>query len=436
MYNKLYSCLLLVAIFLGCAFANEVRAADSVKLHMFASSSGWWLAVKPSVDGGLTSKIEIKDSLMSSFSSLTSNADWGYWSGNSPAGRTFTPPLSFRLTASSGAVINVQVSGIVPDQMIDTQAKYTTTSSPSSSSTPAATVAPTPAAKPAPTTKPTSPATQAPSTPAPTPAATTKPTTPPTAPTTRPVVTDLCAPTPVSSEPLKIMVPLYVYPGAAWDALIAAASKVKILAIVNPNSGPVANVDSAYASYMTKLKNAGVEMVGYVYTSYGNRDLAAVKADIDTYANKYPLLTGIFLDEAASEAGKVPHYTQIYNHIKSKNYVHSILNPGVAPDQGYMAISSNIMIFENYGTALAGTSFNNYVKCAPNAAEKAGYKYRFSGIAHTAPASIQASYVQGMANLGIGYVYVTDGAGGCCTYNSLTTYFAQLASAVEAANKS
>jgi hypothetical protein len=232
------------------------------------------------------------------------------------------------------------------------------------------------------------------------------------------------------------MVPLYVYPGAAWDALIAVASKVKILAIVNPNSGPVATVDSAYSTYMTKMKDAGIEMVGYVYTSYGNRDLAAVKADIDTYATKYPLITGIFLDEAAAEVGKLPVYTQIYNHIKSKNYVHSILNPGIVPDQGYMAVSSNIMIYENYGTSLAGAAFSNWVKCAPNAAQKAGYKYKFSGIAHTASSSIQASYVQGMVNKGIGYVYVTDGAGGCCTYNSLTTYFAQLASAVEAVNKS
>jgi hypothetical protein len=232
------------------------------------------------------------------------------------------------------------------------------------------------------------------------------------------------------------MVPLYVYPGAAWDALIAAASQVKILAIVNPNSGPVATVDAAYSTYMTKLKNAGIEMVGYVYTSYGNRDLAAVKADIDTYANKYPLLTGIFLDEGASDVGKIPFYTQVYNHIKAKaGYVHVILNPGTVPDQGYMAISTNIMIFENYGTSLATTSFGSWVKCAPSAAQKSGYKYRFSGIAHTAPSSIQASYVQGLANKGMGYVYVTDGAGGCCTYNSLTSYFAGLASAVAAVNK-
>jgi hypothetical protein len=187
---------------------------------------------------------------------------------------------------------------------------------------------------------------------------------------------------------------------------------------------------------MTKLKNAGIEMVGYVYTSYGARDVAAVKADIDTYASKYPLVTGIFLDEGANDASKLPFYTTVYNYIMAKpGYVHTILNPGVQPDQGYYAISTNIMIYENYGTSLASTSFSNWVKCAPNASQKSGYKYHFSGIAHTAPSSIQASYISAMAAKGIGYVYVTDGAGGCCTYNSLTSYFPALADAVAAANR-
>ena len=82
---------------------------------------------------------------------------------------------------------------------------------------------------------------------------------------------------PTSQEPLKLLVPLYVYPGAAWDTVAAGASKVGTIAIVNPNSGPAASPDSSYNSYMSKLKNAGVEMIGYVYTSYGARSIADVK---------------------------------------------------------------------------------------------------------------------------------------------------------------
>jgi len=434
--------LLFVAILLGCATAQSM-----VSLHMFGSSSSWWVAVKPTNDGGLTSKIEMKDSSMTSFSTLSFNKDWGYYSMSSGGGG-FKVPLTFRLTATSGATITVQVPTISPDQLISTEASYSgSAAKPTTAPTTAPTTKPTTAPTTAPTTKPTTAPTTAPTTKpttAPTTAPTTKPTTAPTtAPTTKPSSaattapsSDLCALTAASSEPVKIMVPLYVYPGAAWDTVIAAASKAKILAIINPNSGPVATVDSAYSTYMTKLKNAGIDQVGYVYTSYGARDLSAIKADIDTYATKYPLLTGIFLDEASSDAGKISVYSQIYDYIKGKGMVHVILNPGAEPASGYLAVSTNIMVYENYGTSLASTNLGSWVKCASSAAQKTGYKYRFSGIAHTASSSVQASYVQALANKGMGYVYVTDGAGGCCTYNSLTSYFPALADAVAAINKS
>jgi len=232
-----------------------------------------------------------------------------------------------------------------------------------------------------------------------------------------------------------LLVPLYVYPGSAWDDLIAAASQVQIIAIINPNSGPLTTVDSSYATYMTKMANAGIEMVGYVHTLYGARDIATVESEIDTWATKYPLIKGIFLDEAANDAANIAYYTQTYNYIMAKpGYEHTILNPGQQPDTGYLAISTNIVIFENYATTLASTSYSSWVTCAPNAAAKSGYKYKFSGIVHTAPAGSESNYVDTVHNMGMGLVYVTDGIGGCCTYNTLTSYFAQEATTVQALN--
>jgi len=226
-----------------------------------------------------------------------------------------------------------------------------------------------------------------------------------------------------------------VYPGAAWDQLIAAASQVNIIAIINPNSGPIATVDSSYATYMTKLQNAGIEMVGYVHTTYGDRAIADVKADIDTWATKYPLIHGIFLDEASTAASELTYYTQVYQYVMGKSgYVHSILNPGLQPDAGYLDISTNIMVYEDTAAGLASTTFASWVTCAPSASEKAGYKYRFSGIAHTATSSNAASYLAKMQNMGIGLVYVTDGVAGCCTYNSLVSYFASEAASVQSLN--
>jgi hypothetical protein len=153
---------------------------------------------------------------------------------------------------------------------------------------------------------------------------------------------NLCALTATTSEPIKILVPLYVYPGSDWDTVANAAKDgVKMIAIINPNSGPdPSGPDSSYTTYMNKLTAAGVDMVGYVHTSYGDRASSDVYADIDTYASKYPGLKGIFIDEAAASASEVSYYTGVYNHITSKSgYVNTILNPGTQPDQGYLAVS-------------------------------------------------------------------------------------------------
>lgn len=276
-------------------------------------------------------------------------------------------------------------------------------------------------------------------TPKPTPKPTPKAATPTHAPSsTNAPATSLCGITSTSTEPLKILVPLYVYPGAAWDTVANAAksnSKVKMIAIINPNSGPDANgPDSTYRTYMSKLTAAGVDMVGYVHTTYGERASGDVYADIDAYASKYPGLKGIFIDEAAATASELSYYQGVFNRITGHSgYVNAILNPGTQPDQGYLAVSTNLVIFEDAASKLK-SGFASWVTCAPNTAQKSGYKYKFSGIAYGASSGSIATYLATMKNAGMGMVYLTDGAAGCCTYNALTTYYGSLASAVAALN--
>lgn len=299
------------------------------------------------------------------------------------------------------------------------------TSAPTPAPTQRATPAPTQRATPAPTQRPT---------PAPTQKATPAPTQrPPTAPTTRPV--GLCDIVSTKQEPLKLLVPLYVWPDASWDLIAAGGSKVPTIAIINPNSGPRDPVPSAYVSGMDKLRAARVEMIGYVHTSYATRSIVDVKKDIDVYVAKYPYITGIFFDEASASAGDIPYYREAYNYVMSKGYKHSILNPGVVPAQGYVDISSNIVIFEEAGSLVPQRSNPSWVTCAPNAAQKSGYKYKFSGIAHSTKSSSAANTVlSNMANRGMGLIYVTDGDSGCCTYNKMVSYYSSQVSYIQSLN--
>jgi hypothetical protein len=247
--------------------------------------------------------------------------------------------------------------------------------------------------------------------------------------------TGLCDIVPATEEPLKLLVPLYVDPGSAWTAVASAAASVDIIAIINPNSGPTSSLDSSYSTYMNTLNNAGVEMIGYVYTSYGDRSLSDVEKDIDTYASVFPHLVGIFFDEASADASDVSYYTSLYNYVLSKGFVHSILNPGTQPADGYVDISTNIVIFEDTGSKFSGTSFDSWVTCAPSSSEKSGYKYKFSAIGYgiTSSSSV-ATLLSSMQSKGVGLVYVTDGADTCCVYNELATYFASEASSVASLN--
>jgi len=233
------------------------------------------------------------------------------------------------------------------------------------------------------------------------------------------------------------LIPLYVDPssGSAWDDVATAASSVQIIVIINPNSGPdTSGPDSSYTTSMSKLASAGVEMIGYVHTSFGARAISDVTADIDTYASLYTGLKGIFLDEVSADASEISYYQQVYSHITGiSGYSNTILNPGTQPDQGYQAVSTAIVIFEDDASNL-NTDFDSWVKCAPSTSEKSGYKYRFGGIAIGASSGSLSSLLSTMEGIGMGLVYVTDVADGCCTYNTLASFFTTEVSDVASLN--
>jgi len=193
-------------------------------------------------------------------------------------------------------------------------------------------------------------------------------------------------------------------------------------------------MDSTWSSYITTLHTAGVEIIGYLHTSYGARAIADVQADIDLYASQYTNLVGIFVDEASADASEVSYYQQVYDYAIVKGYTQVIINPGTQPDEGYLAVATSIVIFEDTGSKLSSTTFSSWVTCATSSSQKTDYKYRFAGIGYGVSSSSASSLLSTMESKGMGLVYVTDGASGCCTYNTLTSYFATEATTVASLN--
>jgi len=254
----------------------------------------------------------------------------------------------------------------------------------------------------------------------------------------------LCGILPSWEYPIGIIVPLYISPATtagvtAWNELLSAVSSypVKIIAVVNPQSGPSANPDPAYAAYMNQFYNAGITMVGYVdtaCTTTGCRTLAAIEADIQTYSDttKYPYLNGIFFDDTMpNDNGLIQSlFSPLYSYITlSMGWANVILNPGqtYGLDSNYLTVSTNIVILEDsYARFSLHDLSATWLHCALDGPSKSTYQYKFSGIVYSVPnAGDMDSLISSMHNGGIGYVYVTDTASYQYSLASFFLYMAQ-----------
>ena len=208
---------------------------------------------------------------------------------------------------------------------------------------------------------------------------------------------------------LRMLVPLYSYPSwydpgsYVWDDVAAAASQVPITAIINPNNGPDGGPpNSDYVVGLAALHDAGVTTLGYVYTSYGSRNLTNVISDIDLYAQYYNV-SGIFLDEMAPGSNALPYYSQIYDYVKSKTNLPIVVsNPGTQCDESFLTrpATDTAVTFEN-GTGWSGYVPDPYVSRYPSSC--------FAALLYNVPdAATMRSNVDLAVRRNFGYVYVTD----------------------------
>jgi len=149
-----------------------------------------------------------------------------------------------------------------------------------------------------------------------------------------------------TDAPETLIIPLYSYDSDLWDKVINLDA-YNVVAIVNPNSGVGDTVDPFYQDVIDRLVENQKTPIGYVYTTYGDRDIEEVKAEIDKWLEYYPNIKGFFLDEASSDIEDLAYYEEVYNYIKSKGNYLVVLNAGTYPDESYFNVADNIVIYEN-----------------------------------------------------------------------------------------
>ena len=226
---------------------------------------------------------------------------------------------------------------------------------------------------------------------------------------------------------MNLLVPAYFYPGENWDKLTAAASRVGIVAIANPNSGPGAASDAMYTNAITNFRNAGGQVIGYVSTRYANRCAEEVKAEIDLWISLYPNIDGIFFDEMSNykTESHINYYLDLTSYVKT-TYAgrhFTVANPGTSFPEIYL--TSNcvdcFVIFESC-TGFDSWSSDSWVKTLR--------ANRFAVLPYNICSSrIMNTCVDRASNEGVGFVYVTDD-GGCNPWDALPSYWDALVSKV------
>ena len=212
-----------------------------------------------------------------------------------------------------------------------------------------------------------------------------------------------------------VLVPLYETPGPAWDTLIQAKTahpNVPVVAIVNPDGGPGSEAVPTFATGIQRLESAGIIVLAYVWTNYGERSQNSTQADILNYKNWYSV-DGIYFDQMASQPGKESYYAALNSYVDSLGMWITVGNAGEDVSQSYVGTVNTIVIYENWGL--------------PNLSVLEGWhtgyaKSSFAVLAYGV-SDLNPYYIEDASQY-IGYIYITD-AGAYNTYFALSSYLAE-----------
>jgi hypothetical protein len=199
---------------------------------------------------------------------------------------------------------------------------------------------------------------------------------------------------------IRLAVPAYFAPGPEWQRMIAAAPTVGMV-IINPASGPGTSTDPAYTQAIAQARAAGIIVLGYVSTSYGQRLEADVIADINGYYDLYAL-SGIYLAEGPMEADCTPLEAQ-YRRVADAAHARDT--------HAYMAVGTHFCPTYVYFFDLMvefAMSWSDYQSYAAPTWMPAGSPERFCHfISDVPPDQAGAAISRAIAN-GAGWVFATD----------------------------
>lgn len=146
------------------------------------------------------------------------------------------------------------------------------------------------------------------------------------------------------------LAPLYAYPfpdSEIWNKFFTLRHVHAVVA--NPADGYRKGMSLADMTNwhwaINQCRRRGIIVIGYLATDWGKRPMQDLKDEMAAYARDF-LITGFFLDEAATSMISLPYYTQLRNMISGM----VVLNPGTQVDHRYFSVADIIITRETDAT--------------------------------------------------------------------------------------
>lgn len=202
----------------------------------------------------------------------------------------------------------------------------------------------------------------------------------------------------------SLVVPAYFHPSVdpgGWERLAEQPDLVRLV-ILNVINGPGVRPEPAFQTVTRRLRAAGVDVIGYVDTSYGQRYPEQVTDEFLRYLDWYQV-TGVCLDRVAATAPWIPHYAKLAGSAREMGAKVVFFNHGTHPAEGYAAHADLLGTFEGTWQAYQALDVPRWTTAWP--AEK------FYHVVHSVPPGRSRQTARLAVRRRAGNLYVTEGSG-------------------------
>jgi hypothetical protein len=219
----------------------------------------------------------------------------------------------------------------------------------------------------------------------------------------------------------KTYIPSMFYPDSDWTQAIDTKPTPRVM-LLNVDSGPGSAPLPHFEAVVRRMQAAGITVLGYSSTEYGQRPIGSVEAEVREYRAWYRV-NGIFLDLTQGTPGELSYYRTLASYIRATVPGGVVwLNPGDYPDPSFMSIANVVMVFEgSYAQYLADQVPGWIGQYRPD---------QFVNVVFATPRSDLASAVRLSRARRAGYLFVTDLPGSPNPYDAMPSYWPQEVAAV------